>query len=134
ALIPAVDARIIHKRLSLEAERRRAAGNREGHGAIMADAFVELLQGAGEGEAPRLSMEIGVIITDRALFRPESGDVAQLEGYGPVPAEAVRAQLRAALAEPEEGEEDPLGPDGPEIRLMIRRLYTHPTADELVGM
>lgn len=134
ALIPAVDARIIHKRLSLEAERRRAAGNREGHGAVMADAFVELLQGAGEGEAPRLSIEIGVIITDRALFRPESGDVAQLEGYGPVPAEAVRAQLRAALAEPEEAEEDPLGPDGPEIRLMIRRLYTHPTADELVGM
>lgn len=134
ALVPAIDARIIHKRLSLEAERRRAAGNRDGHGAIMADAFVELLQGAGDGESPLLAMEIGVIITDRALFRPDAGDVAHLEGYGPVPSEAVRAQLRAALAEPEEGEEDPLGPDGPEIRLMIRRLYTHPTTDELVGM
>lgn len=134
ALVPAIDARIIHKRLSLEAERRRAAGDRDGHGAIMADTFVELLQGAGDGESPKLSMEVGVIITDRALFRPDAGDVAHLEGYGPVPSEAVRAQLRAALAEPGDGEEDPLGPDGPEIRLMIRRLYTHPTTDELVGM
>lgn len=134
AKITAIDARRIHKRLSLEAERRRAAGGRDGHGAVMADAFTELLLGRGDGTAEPVVLDVGVIITDRALFRPDAGDVAHLEGYGAVPAEAVREQLRAATTAPHHPEDDPFGEDGDAVRATLRRLYTHPTTGELVAM
>ncbi|MDN5821716.1 MAG: HNH endonuclease, partial [Brachybacterium sp.] len=47
---------------------------------------------------------------------------------------AVRAQLRAATAEPAEPADDPFGTDGPAVRAELRRLYVHPTSDELVAM
>ncbi|GAA4519243.1 HNH endonuclease signature motif containing protein [Brachybacterium paraconglomeratum] len=134
ARLSAVDAARIHKRFSLEAERRRAAGAREGHGAAMADAFADTLLGRDGGAIEPGVLDIGLIITDRAMFRPDSGDTAHLEGYGPVPAEAVREQLRAATTEPEDPAVDPYGDDGPAVRAEIRRLYTHPTTGELVAM
>ena len=88
ARLSAIDAARIRKRFSLEAERRRAAGARDGHGALMADAFADALLGHGDAAGPGI-LDIGVIITDRALFRPDAGEPAHLEGYGPVPAEAV---------------------------------------------
>ncbi len=133
ARMPAIEARLAHKRFSLEAERRRAEGDRQGHGALMVDAFTDAVLGRGTVRAP-VTLDLGVIITDRALFRPDAGDIARIEGYGPVPAEAVREQLRAVTTEPEPGERDPFGPDGPLIRAVIRRLYTHPVAEELVAM
>ncbi|MDN5899653.1 MAG: HNH endonuclease [Brachybacterium sp.] len=133
ARLSAIDAARIHKRFSLEAERRRAAGAREGHGAVMADALTDTLLGRDENAAPGI-LDIGLIITDRALFRPDAGDTAHLEGYGPVPAEAVRQQLRAATSEPADPAEDPYGADGPAVRAELRRLYTHPITGELVAM
>ncbi|WP_198684013.1 HNH endonuclease [Brachybacterium sp. YJGR34] len=133
AHLPALDAELIRKQLSLSAEQARSAGSREGHSALMADELVRRLLGR-EGAAEPVTLEVGVIITDRALFHPEGGDIAHLEGYGPVPAEEVRAQLRAATTAPGEGERDPFGQHGPEVRAMIRRLYTHPTTGELVAM
>src|SRR5699024_7014796 len=133
ARLSAIDAARIRKRFSLEAERRRAAGAREGHGALMADAFADTLLREGDAAGPG-TLDIGVIITDRALFRPDAGDTAHLEGYGAVPAEAVRAQLRAATAEPADPADDPYGADGPAVRAELRRLYAHPTSDELVAM
>ena len=181
ARLSAIDARRIAKALSLEAERRRAAGARGGHGAAMADAFRDIFLGdctaagitadgadgsacadGADGSAcadgadgtartdgrartdvtdrgarvitPPPTLEIGVIITDRALLHPDSGDAAHLEGYGPVPVEAVREQLRAALATPEDPAQDPYGAGGDRIRVTLRRLYTHPTTGELVAM
>lgn len=133
ARLSALDAQQIHRRLSREAERRRAAGDRSGHSAVMADALVDAVLRPEEG-APPVTLEVGVIITDRALFSPEAGDVAHLEGYGAVPAEAVREQLLACTTPPAEGERDPFGPDGEAVRVTLRRLYAHPTADELVAM
>jgi hypothetical protein len=133
ARLEALDAQQIHRLLTREAERRRAAGDRGGHGAAMADALVDALLRPGDGTPP-VTLEVGVVITDRALFRPDAGDVAHLEGYGAVPAEAVREQLRAALTPPAPGESDPYGPDGDAVRVMLRRLYTHPTQDELIAM
>ena len=133
ARLTALDAQQIYRRLSLEAERRRAEGSRIGHGAAMADALTDQLLRPEDQPAP-VSLEVGVIVTDRALFRPDSGDVAHLEGYGAVPAEAVRAQLRGALKAPGEDEDDPYGEDGDAVRVMFRRLYTHPTTGELVAM
>lgn len=133
ARMPAIEARLAHKRLSLEAERRRAQGDRQGHGALMVDAFTDAVLGRGTDRAP-VTLDVGLIITDRALFRPDAGDVAHVEGYGPVPAEAVREQLRAVTTAPQTGDRDPFGAEGRAVRAEIRRLYTHPVAGELVAM
>lgn len=133
ARLPSIDAAQAHKRLSLEAERLRADGDRRGHQAIMADVLVDTVLGRGEEMEPT-TLDIGLIITDRALFSPDGGELAQVEGYGAVPAEAVREQLRAALRDPETPEEDRYGPDGPAVRAVLRRLYTHPRSGELVAV
>src|SRR5690625_7674599 len=79
-------------------------------------------------------LDIGMIITDRALIDPGAGDIAQIEGYGPVPVDCVREDLRAALREPADLQDGPIGPDGPDLRAVLRRLYTHPTTGELVAV
>lgn len=131
--LPAREAATVFKRLSIEAERRRADGSREGHSAIMTDALVSTLLGRSEAMDP-VTLDIGVMITDRALLTPDHADVAHIEGYGPVPAEAVRAELRDALREPADAEQDVYGPDGPTIRAVMRRIYTHPVTGELVAV
>lgn len=207
--LPAVDGAFIGKRFALEAERRRAAGDRTGHGALMADLASTVLLGGvvgvpgttqasepepepeteaelqtasepvsvaepepmaeparaavtesppgtelspegtesttkAEGETappgadpsgspPRVTLEIGVLITERTLLAPEAGDVAHLEGYGAVPAEAVREQIRRALDPPPPGEPDPYGLAGASVRTVFRRLFTHPTTGELIA-
>lgn len=133
AYLPALDARLLHKRLSLEAERRRAQGADDGHSAVMADALVDTVL-SREGAMDAVELDVGVIITDRALFRPDCGDPAQIEGYGPVPAEAVREQLRAATSPPADPAADPFGAEGEQTRAVLRRLYTHPATGELVAV
>src|SRR5699024_2046838 len=88
ARVPALEARQIHKQLSLEAERRRSKGGRQGHGALMADGFLGPVRSRGDGTRAPLTLELGVLITGRALVRPDVGDAAHLEGYGAVPVEA----------------------------------------------
>src|SRR5690625_3736939 len=133
ARLAGIDAAQAHKRLSLEAERLRAGGDRRGHQAIMADVLVDTILGRDE-QMDSTTLDIGLIITDRALFSPDEGEVAQVEGYGAVPAEAVREQLRAALRAPESPQQDRYGSDGPTVRAVLRRLYTHPTSGELVAV
>src|SRR5690625_6629194 len=87
-----------------------------------------------EGGMDPITLDLGVIITDRALLNPKHGDVAHIEGYGPVPAEAVGAQRRASLEEPSDPDQDPFGPDGPALRAVLRRLYTHPVTGGLVAV
>lgn len=133
AQLPALDAKLVHKRLSLEAERLRAEGAREGHGALMADAFADTLIGREGGMDP-VRLEIGLIMTERSLLSPDHGDIAHIEGYGSVPVEMAREQLRLALVEPDPSEGDRCGPDGPQLRPVMRRLFTHPTSGELVAV
>ena len=145
AHVTALDAALIRKRLSLEAERLRASGDRRGHQAIQADTFVDTLLGRSESMEP-VTLDIGVIITDHVLLDPGAGDLAQIEGYGTVPAEAVRESLRGPLDAiggtaddplgPEDslGPDEPLGPDGPALRAVLRRLYEHPRTEELVAV
>src|SRR5699024_5671548 len=111
-----------------------AAGDRRGHQAIQADSFVHTLIGREDGMEPT-TLDIGVIITDRALFHPRNGDLARIEGYGSVPAEAVREELRGVFRSLlADGAEDAMGPDGPALRATLRRMYSHPLAGELVGV
>lgn len=133
ARVSALDATLIRKRLSHEAERLRAAGDRRGHQAIQADSFADTLIGREAGMEP-ITLDIGIIITDRALLHPGSGDLARIEGYGTVPAVAVREELHGVCAALADGAEAAMGPDGPPLRAVIRRLYTHPLTGELVAV
>ena len=134
ARISALDGARIRKRLSLEAERLRAAGDRRGHQAIQADSLVDTLLGREDGMDP-CTLDIGVMITERALIHPGAGDLAQIEGYGPAPAEVLREELRGALGAALTDEADEaMGPDGPALRAELRRLYTHPRTGELVAV
>lgn len=128
----ALDATLARKRLSLEAERLRATGDRRGHSAIMADTATDALIGREDGIEP-VTLDVGVIITDRALLDPGSPDPAVIEGYGAAPPEQMRSALREAMREPTSEQDDPFGPDGPAVRATLRRLYTHPTSGELVA-
>lgn len=133
AFMPTIDATAVRRRLHLEAERLRAGGDRRGHAAIMTDLLTDTLTGRSDGMDP-VQLDIGIMITDRALFAPASGDLAHLEGYGPVPAEAVRIELDRALREPGPDDSDAYGPDGPALRAEFRRLFTHPTSGELIAV
>ncbi|GAB4097531.1 HNH endonuclease [Brachybacterium horti] len=120
ARLPGLEAAAIRKRLSLEAEGLRAQGDRRGHGRIMAQSLVATLLGREDAMDP-VVLDVGVIITERALLSPDHGDVAHIEGYGAVPADALRGPLREALAE------------GTERGALLRRLFTHPVTGELVA-
>lgn len=120
ARLPGLEAAAIRKRLSLEAEGLRAQGDRRGHGRIMAQSLVATLLGREDAMDP-VVLDVGVIITERALLSPDLGDVAHIEGYGAVPADALRGPLREALAE------------GTERGALLRRLFTHPVTGELVA-
>ena len=133
AVLPAIDASLMRKRLSLEAERLRAQGDQRGHQAIMADVLADAVIGRGPGLDP-VTLDIGVIITERSLFAPDHGDAAVLEGYGTVPPRLIHRELACWLHEPADGESEVLGADGPALRAVLRRLYTHPTSGELVAV
>ncbi|MGO1409566.1 MAG: HNH endonuclease [Brachybacterium sp.] len=134
ARVPALDGAKIRKRLSIEAERLRAAGDRRGHQAIQADSFVDTLLGQGDAMEP-VTLDIGIMITERALLDPGTGDLAQIEGYGTAPAEVLREELRGPLGAALTQETDEaMGPDGPALRAVIRRLFLHPRSEELVAV
>lgn len=134
ARVSALDGATIRKRLSLEAERLRATGDRRGHQAIQADSFVDTLIGRVDGMEP-VTLDIGIMITERALIHPGGGDLAQIEGYGTAPAEVLREELRGPLGIALTREADEaMGPDGPALRAVMRRLYTHPRTGELVAV
>ncbi|MFC7458322.1 DUF222 domain-containing protein [Brachybacterium sp. GCM10030267] len=144
----ALDASAARARLSLEGEKLRAAGDTRGHSAIMADTAADALVGRSDGVDP-VKLDIGVIITDRALFCPQNSEPALIEGYGAVPVSQVSASLRRATQESDSDAGDP-DVDGPDaggahvdgaqrakdaaLRATLRRLYTHPTSGELVAV
>lgn len=146
ATLPGLDAAAIRKRLSLEAERLRAEGDRRGHGQIMADLLADTLLGRDEALEP-VRLDVGVIITDRVLLGSDEGG-ATIEGYGTVPAEAIREAVGERV--PREGAG--VLPEGvrttgagePRLRspenaardslATLRRLYTHPSSGELVAV
>jgi hypothetical protein len=108
----------------------------------MADTLVERL--TGQATADDVSAEIGLIMTDEALF---SGDdtPAELTGYGPVPAELARALARRAdETDKDETSRSDLAvgdPDGAtgdarqvrRARVFLRRLFTDPVTGIIVN-
>ncbi|GEM_PF-3870792 len=74
------------------------------------------------------------MITDRALLAPDgAGELAHLEGHGPIPAQIITDTLAGRPP----GYKNKAGwdehPDAT-MNATMRRLYTHPTTGELVAM
>jgi hypothetical protein len=116
-------------------------GDPRTRGQIMADTLVERL--TGQATADDVSAEIGLIMTDQALF---SGDdtPAELTGYGPVPTELARALARRADETDNDvtnrsdlAISDPDGATGDarqirRARVFLRRLFTDPVTGIIV--
>jgi hypothetical protein len=98
ALLPALDAAAIGKKLSLAAERTISTGGGKDrtHGQIMADTFTDLLLERGDGLDP-IGLDVSVVVTDRTLFSPAHEDPATIEGLGATSAGPVREKITASL-------------------------------------
>lgn len=110
AVLRALDATAVMKTLDAAATSQKTAGARGSHQALQADNLVTLvLGGAREAEPsntthrpspscePGFRLDVGVIITDRALLCSEAdGEIARIEGYGPVPAHIITDTMSGA--------------------------------------
>lgn len=85
---------------------------------VMADTLVERVTGTAADEP--MSVALNLVMADTTLV---GGDEAPgwCDGYGPVPAEVVRALLSDAVADEK-------------AKATLRRLYRHPDSGELVAM
>lgn len=114
ALLPAAQAVAVFAALHAAAGAARAEGDARSAEQVKADTLVERV--TGQSSAPAVPVEIGLVMTDRALL---AGDhtPAVLSGYGPIPASHART-----LAGGSSGAEGGLD----EARVWIRRLYLDP--------
>ncbi len=122
ALLPVADGVAVLAVLSRIAETARADGDARSRGQVMADTLVASVRAHTHepaGHAPRGGVEVGLVMSDAALFG-ESDDPARIQGYGPVPAELAREIVAGACSRDEV--------------VWLRRLYTSPTTGELVTM
>ncbi|HEU4332561.1 MAG TPA: DUF222 domain-containing protein, partial [Lapillicoccus sp.] len=117
ALLPAAQGVAAFAALTKAVDTARAAGDPRSKGQVMADVLVERV--TGQAAAADVSVEVQVVLTDRALL---AGDAtpARLAGYGTVPAEWARRLV--------DGESDC------PAQVWVRRLYTHPADGTLVAM
>ncbi|WP_269147284.1 HNH endonuclease [Brachybacterium muris] len=148
ATLRALDASAVMKHLHAGAEASRAAGARDSFGALQADHLVASIVGgpteldptlpAPTASAPGARLDVGVVITDRALLGcADEAEHARIEGYGPVPAHIITDAL---LGRPP-GTITPKAPErgcgehtDTSAAAVFRRLYSHPVTGELVAM
>ncbi|WP_461169202.1 HNH endonuclease [Arthrobacter sp. Z1-15] len=124
ALLPVAQGVGVYAALTREADRLRATGDPRSKGQIMADTFVE--RTTGQARAEDVRVEVQLIMTDRALLSG-SAEPAVLPGYGVVPAQFARDLVRNRA-----GAND--APPDKTARTWLRRLYTAPGSNQLVGM
>ncbi|WP_206051686.1 HNH endonuclease [Nocardioides ferulae] len=122
ALLPVKQGVAAYAALKAYADRGRADGDDRSQHQLMADEFVARLTGVKT--AGQIPVTVGLVMTDRALLHRDD-EPAEIEGYGPVPAEWARDLLVDTL------EAQGVGDD---VLAWMRRLYTHPTTGELVSM
>jgi hypothetical protein len=93
------------------------------------EAIQAVPEGGGRRPAPRI--DVGVVITDHALFGDrDTGESARVEGVGLVPAVAITDLLRGENTEPWGG----ILHEDLETAMVFRRLYAHPESGELIAM
>ncbi|GAB2534095.1 DUF222 domain-containing protein [Brachybacterium huguangmaarense] len=92
AVLPALDAAAIRRRLARDAERLHAQGDRRTSAQIASDLLCDTLLGR-EGGMETVQLEVGVVISDGALLSPAHGEPATIEGFGAIPPFLVRDEL-----------------------------------------
>lgn len=104
ARLPAAAAVAVFQSVESAARGKKSGGDPRTLNQLIADELYERLTGrlAVDG----IDVEVGVVITDTALFAGTS-DPAELIGYGPVPAELARDLLRPAPVSPGDPEREP---------------------------
>lgn len=119
ASLHALDAAAIRRRLSLAAEAARAAGDPRRHAQLMVDELVDTQLGRTPQFEP-VAIEVGVLISQRALLCPADGEPATIEGYGAVSPTIIRSEIdrrmrdmarrgmRLSRAHPEPGDAVPI--------------------------
>jgi hypothetical protein len=115
-LLPVAQGVATYVALCKEADAARAAGDPRSRGQVMADTLVERV--TGQRNARDVAVQVNLVMTDRALLEG-SHEPAQLQGYGPIPADTAR---------------DLLGGRAGEAPTWLRRLFTHPGTGQLVAM
>ncbi len=115
ALLPVKQAVAAYAALTKAADTARATGDGRCRGQVMADTLVERV--TGQAVADAVPVEIGLVMTDRALLDGDD-EPADLPGYGPIPAPLARDWVTA----------------DPAVDAWVRRLYTHPSTGDLVGL
>lgn len=148
ATLRALDASAVMKHLHAGAEASRAAGARDSFGALQADHLVASIVGAPEAPepapptptapAPGARLDVGVVITDRALLGcADEAEHARIEGYGPVPAHIITDTLLGrppGMITPKASERGCGEYTDTAAAAVFRRLYSHPVTSELVAM
>ena len=132
ALLSVKQGVAVHAALSVEADRKRAAGDPRSRGQIMADTLVErviapLVAHLGDGTDHRAStgsssglpLMVNLVVSDRVLLGDQDG-TGWVEGYGEVPGDLIREWVADHL---ESG-----------LDVWLRRLYEQPKTGELVAM
>src|SRR6478752_9726604 len=109
ALLPAAQGVAVWATLTRIADQARSAGDPRSRGQVMADTLVERI--TGQTTAAAVPITVNVVISDQALLDHDQ-QPAWLQGYGPIPADALDPQSLTAL----------------------RRLYATPATGVLVGM
>jgi len=143
ALIPTAQGVAAYAALVRHADSLRAQGDPRSRGQLMADTLVERV--TGQAAADSVPVEVDLVMTDTTLFNlgnhnhpdpdPEgegegvagadprcdagADEPAQLNGYGPIPAELARRLVLAA---------------DDTTAVWVRRLYRHPDTGALVAM
>ena len=124
-LLPVAQGVAVLAALRDRADSLRSAGDVRTRGQIMADTLVERVAGFGSaastGSPPVVPVEVKLVMTDQTLFNhgEERDEPAQVEGFGPIPAEVARRLVGAAAES---------------AMLWLRRLYAHPVSGQLVAM
>lgn len=120
ALLPAQQGVAAYAALTRAADTARAEGDERGRGQVMADTLVERL--TGQATAAAVPVEVSLVMTDTALL-DGGNEPGELEGVGPLPAPLARNWLRDATTQP-----------GTEAAAWLRRLFTSPSAGQLIAM
>ena len=111
----------VYATLKAEADRLVGIGDGRSRGQIMADTLVaRVLQPAVTTTgSPPVPIRVNVVIGVDSLLA-ESDETAEIAGYGPIPADAVRDWISEGLAG--------------EVAVELRRLFAAPETGELVAM
>ncbi|WP_237565250.1 HNH endonuclease [Ornithinimicrobium cavernae] len=110
--LPVAQGVACYKALDEAAKALRAAGDERSLDQLRADVFTQRL--TGQDTAEDVTIEVGLVMTDKALVGAEETP-ARLEGYGPLPAPLARDLLREAR----------------EAVVWLRRLYADPVTGVL---